>query len=114
MTILSIGLGGMIGAMLRYFISQKARGRLSTPFPIGTFIVNIIGSFVLGFLVALNLPASLWLPFAEGFCGALTTFSTFALEYYTLYSKGFHTLALIYIFISLVCGILFFTLGTLL
>ena len=85
MKILIIGLGGFIGAILRYSISGWVQKLFSGNFPYGTLAVNIIGSFILGYFLfmsegrfAIN-PA--WRSFiAIGIMGSLTTFSTFSYE----------------------------------
>ncbi len=79
-----IGLGGFIGANLRYLISVALAQLLGTGFPYGTLAVNGIGSFVLGLVMALSqlLPfgTELRLFVGTGMMGALTTFSTFSYE----------------------------------
>lgn len=81
--ILIIGAGGFIGSVLRY-LTQVASGKLfSLSFPAGTFIVNILGCFIIGVVYALSekgnlLNAEMRLFLAVGFCGGFTTFSTFS------------------------------------
>lgn len=81
--ILIIGAGGFIGSVLRY-LTQVASGKLfSLSFPVGTFIVNILGCFIIGVVYALSekgnlLNAEMRLFLAVGFCGGFTTFSTFS------------------------------------
>ncbi|HPB05594.1 MAG TPA: fluoride efflux transporter CrcB [Prolixibacteraceae bacterium] len=81
--ILIIGAGGFIGSVLRY-LTQVASGKLfSLSFPAGTFIVNILGCFIIGVVYALFekgnlLNAEMRLFLAVGFCGGFTTFSTFS------------------------------------
>ena len=89
--ILSVGTGGFIGAILRFLISgwvQKATGAF---FPVGTLSVNVLGSFIIGFLalyfenvIAPHQKALL----VTGMLGALTTFSTFSLETVTMLQGG--------------------------
>jgi len=82
-TLLIIGTGGFIGSVLRY-LGQLAAGKLFPPsFPMGTFLINVLGCFVIGMVYALSekgnlLSAELRLFLAVGFCGGFTTFSTFA------------------------------------
>jgi len=80
-----IGLGGFIGAILRYGISGWAYQLLGARLPYGTLMVNILGSFMLGFFMAL-INTRILVPdatrnfIAIGLLGALTTFSTFSYE----------------------------------
>ncbi|AEH06347.1 fluoride efflux transporter CrcB [Methanothermococcus okinawensis] len=89
--LLIIGIGGFIGAVLRYIIS----GIIPVKFgiPTGTLIVNLIGSFIIGFIMysslTLNIPPEYRLLIVTGFCGALTTFSTFSYESFSLLENGF-------------------------
>lgn len=80
----AIALGGAAGASLRYVVESVAVWRWGQSWPWGTFAVNILGSLVLGALLGSVLAAELprWasLMLATGFCGALTTFSSFALQ----------------------------------
>lgn len=90
--LLMIAAGGAVGAVLRYGVSGLAY-RLGGPgFPWGTLAVNVLGSFVIGFLWALSertpFPAR-WSPFVfVGLIGAFTTFSTYTLESFNLFRDG--------------------------
>ena len=79
--ILLIGLGGFLGSIFRYGVHVLSQKWLEN-FPGGTFIVNILGSFLLGLLIGLVIKSdqALYWFVGIGFCGAFTTFSTFALE----------------------------------
>lgn len=82
-TLLVIGIGGFFGTMARYLISMWVDK--STNFPFGTLTVNVVGSFVMGIIMALSLKYFLisetWrLILGVGFLGALTTYSTFSFE----------------------------------
>ena len=88
-TIVAIGIAGALGALARYGLDGVVSRRLPTSFPRGTFVVNISGALVLGFLITLmteQLTSSPWLRSALtiGFLGAYTTFSTLAFETYRL------------------------------
>ena len=82
---LLISLGAILGANARYLVGLWAAERLGAGFPYGTLLVNVSGSFVLGFLVAaldgrLPLPSDLRFFLGVGFLGAFTTFSSFTVE----------------------------------
>lgn len=88
-----IALGAALGANARYLVGLWAGQQLGAGFPYGTLIVNVTGSFVLGFLFAattgrLALSAELRLLLGVGFLGAFTTFSSFAVESLTLLQNG--------------------------
>ena len=81
-----IALGGAVGALTRYFVGFWVQGRVpNSTFPWGTFVINVTGSFILGFVATLLAERFLthpnWRPFINiGFVGAYTTFSTFEYE----------------------------------
>lgn len=82
-----IALGSALGGMGRYAISREVALRVGETFPWGTFVVNVTGSFVIGFLTAISGPDSRFLvsPNARNFllvgiCGGYTTFSSFSLQ----------------------------------
>ena len=84
-SVLLVGLGGFVGANLRYLVCDWAVKRWGDSFPIGTMIVNVIGSFIIGFLVMLlaeKFTEDLALKkfVITGFLGAFTTFSSYMIE----------------------------------
>ncbi|MDE0181463.1 MAG: fluoride efflux transporter CrcB [Caldilineaceae bacterium] len=110
-----IGLGAVLGANARYFVSLWLAAKLGAEFPYGTLAVNVSGSLLLGFLVAagshyLALSPQLRLMMTVGFLGSFTTFSTFAVESMALWQNGRAWPALANILanngISLVCALL--------
>ncbi|WP_457205241.1 fluoride efflux transporter CrcB [Nocardioides sp. P5_C9_2] len=92
MTVAMVLLGGAIGAPLRYLTDLFVRARHDSVFPWGTFTVNVLGSLVLGVTAAavvdVGAPAWVLTLVGTGFCGALTTFSTFGFETVRLLEEG--------------------------
>lgn len=92
MTLVWVLVGGAVGAPLRYLTDLVVRSRRVSVFPWGTFTVNAVGSLVLGAVAGFSAAhaASSWvLPLlGTGFCGALTTFSTFSYETIRLVEEG--------------------------
>tara|TARA_Y100000768_G_C23864651_1_gene627436 strand:- start:481 stop:849 length:369 start_codon:yes stop_codon:yes gene_type:complete len=115
--IILIGLGGFIGTILRYGIGKIFEKNLNF-FPYGTFLINIIGCFILGLLISLLAKENdlfsnkLYLFIGIGFCGGLTTFSTFSMESLNLIYDGKFLLMLLYIISSIGFGLLFCYFGT--
>lgn len=106
---LAIALGGSVGAVSRYWLTTVIQGSNQTSFPLGTFLVNVTGSLLIGvFFVVFAEKVSLdaqWRPIIIiGFLGAMTTFSSFSLEALLLLEQGLYNTALLYIVGSvLVC-----------
>ncbi|GAA2856323.1 fluoride efflux transporter CrcB [Streptosporangium fragile] len=105
MSALLVVLGAAVGAPLRYLTDRAVQSRHDMVFPWGTFTVNMAGSALLGFLLAL--PADAWVTalVGTGFCGALTTYSTFAYETVRLAGSGARLAAALNIAGSLVGGL---------
>lgn len=101
--LLWVGLGGTLGAILRYSISLLP---LKSSFPFLTLITNVIGAFVIGIVVGLfekhYLSSNINLFLKTGVCGGFTTFSTFSLETLTLLENGMPSIAMIYAFVSII------------
>lgn len=104
-----VGCGGFVGASLRYLIGLIPI-EMESGFPIKTFLINIMGAFVIGLVVALAgknaISPRMTLFLKVGICGGFTTFSSFALETDQLMAKGAMFTALLYVIFSLVLGIL--------
>ncbi len=100
--ILSIGVGGFIGAISRFLLSTGVQKMAGSSFPFGTLVVNVVGSFLIGFLFLYfeqNISPNQKALVITGFLGALTTFSTFSLEtilmlQQNLYTKAFSSVSL--------------------
>ncbi|WP_285590650.1 fluoride efflux transporter CrcB [Herbidospora sp. NBRC 101105] len=88
MTALLVAAGAAIGAPLRYLTDRLIQSRHDSVFPWGTFVVNLTGSALLGFLVALPADDAVRALAGTGFCGALTTYSTFSYETLRLAEDG--------------------------
>lgn len=106
---LLVVLGGAVGAPLRYLTDRAVQTRQDTVFPWGTFTVNIVGSVILGLLAgavtASAVPDSMQLLVGVGFCGALTTYSTFSYETLRLREDGATFYAVANVVISVAAGL---------
>lgn len=114
--ILVVGLGSFIGGILRYLFVLFLKPHNNITYPYHTFLVNIIGSLILGFVVGYfeknNFTSNTFLLFLSiGICGGFTTFSTFAFENYLLLKNGNYFTFALYSGASIFLGILFIILG---
>ncbi|ASV29145.1 fluoride efflux transporter CrcB [Maribacter cobaltidurans] len=112
---LLIFLGGGVGSFLRYLIS-KALNSYYPNFYLGTFLVNILGCFIIGLLIGLSVKNNYIsenhvLLLGTGFCGGFTTFSTFALESHLLLKEHSLLYMSAYLGASIIAGILAIALG---
>ncbi|MFC3115176.1 fluoride efflux transporter CrcB [Cellvibrio fontiphilus] len=108
---LAIALGGALGSLLRFAAVGYLTPLLGIRFPLGTFIVNIVGSFLIGVAYVLlvektTLSAEWRLFFITGVLGGFTTFSAFSLEILQLWQTGYVLNALIYASSSVIVGLL--------
>jgi len=98
-TILAIGSGGFIGAVLRAYFNGLINHKLPHALPFGTLGVNLVGSFIMGVLIAYFMYSNFSIHtksfLSTGILGALTTYSTFAIESFLLFEGGSITLALV-------------------
>lgn len=109
MNCLLVGIGGFLGAVLRYLIGLLPVGTGS--FPVKTWCINLAGAFAIGLIAAFatknpEFDPHLILLLKVGVCGGFTTFSTFAFETTDLLEKGSVGMALVYAVSSVVLGIL--------
>ncbi len=111
MNILLVGLGGALGSMARFGIGRAIGKKAKTALPVGTFVINITGAFLLGIVMAYSFSARWYLLLAEGFLGAYTTFSTFMFEGFSLIENHEKLNALLYIVLSICIGIFGFWAG---
>ena len=114
-----IFLAGGVGSMMRYVFSGFVCQLLGTRFPYGTLVINLLGCFIIGFLVTITeskflLSANIRLALVVGFLGAFTTFSAFILETANLIKDGQIFLAFTNILVSVAVGLMVFYLGILL
>jgi fluoride exporter len=108
---LSISLGAIAGALSRYYLTLGVAHWLGTSLPIGTFLINLSGAFVMGVFTTLAVERSIISPdlrltIAVGFLGSYTTFSTYQLDAEKLLSMGQWPSAVLYWVGSAVLGVL--------
>ena len=114
---LLVGIGSFVGGNARFVLGRVVGGMIDARFPLGTFVVNILGSLVLGFVTGLlatrALPHadSLRLALGVGFCGGFTTFSTFEYETHALLEDGLWLPAAANVILSLIVGLVALRLG---
>ncbi|MDH2414567.1 fluoride efflux transporter CrcB [Nocardioides sp. CER19] len=109
MTALLIVLGGLVGAPARYLADLLVQSRHSSRMPWGTLTVNVVGSFVLGLVAGLtsvhHAPTWVLTLLGTGFCGALTTFSTFSFETFRLLDERQWRAAVLNVGLSVAAGL---------
>lgn len=117
--IIYVGVGGFIGAALRYIISIHATKWFGTAFPFGTLIVNVLGGFLMGLIMQISLDTKLISPnqrlfMTTGILGGLTTFSTFSLDTINLLNDAKYMLGSLNIFLNLFFSLIGLIVGKLL
>jgi len=113
---LAIGIFGALGCLSRYYLSGWVYGILGRGFPYGTFVVNILGAFIIGLIMEFGLrstliPPSLRMGLTVGFLGGLTTFSTFSYETFRLLEDGEFLIAFSNVILSVLVCLLFTWIG---
>ena len=107
---LMVAIGGTAGALARYWLGLALHSLLGSRFPFGTFVVNITGSFIVGFVMAvlgdqISASANWRLLIVVGFLGAYTTFSALEFETLAMIQSGRGLSALSYVVLSCVIGL---------
>lgn len=107
LALLGVALGGAAGSVARFAVSAMFRTAPGT-FPVGTFLVNLLGSFLIGLCAAWAERGAPWVRpwLMAGFLGGFTTFSAFSLENMRLLRDGYLGTALTYALVSVSAGIL--------
>lgn len=115
MAIIGLMLGGALGTLARYLVTLASQSLLTSSFPLGTILVNVIGCYLIALLTGLRhgglLPPAWYFTLGTGFLGAFTTFSTFALEGHALGQEGVWNRCALYVLANLVLGYFALILG---
>jgi CrcB protein len=110
MIALYVALGGAFGSAARFFLGTQMQERTGAGFPLGTLVINVTGSLLLGFLLRYALGAESISPeiralLTTGFCGGYTTFSTFSYETAAMVEDGEYARPLLYILLSVLVAL---------
>lgn len=108
--VLLVGLGGAIGSIARFLIQKYMHQTFPDPFPLGTFIVNVLGCFAIGLLYGLTSNYAIFtnelrLLLMAGICGGFTTFSSYTVESLALIEQQRYTTFVMYFAGSALTGL---------
>ena len=111
-----VGIGGFMGSMLRFWVGTYIGQRMGTRFPYGTFLINVTGSFLIGFVMTVLTEKTQLSPnwrylIPIGFIGGYTTFSTFEFETLRAMQDGQFAISLLYVALSVLAGFLMVWMG---
>jgi len=107
---IAVLIGGAIGSLARLLLGAAIQQRAGLAFPVGTLVINVTGSMLIGFIMRFVLDTTALTPvmralLTTGFCGGYTTFSTFSYETVDLMRAGFYARAGVYVASSLTLGL---------
>lgn len=107
--ILSVAVGGALGAVARYLVNVSPAANVFDKFPFPTFLINVVGSFLIGFLMIVFaekvvVGENFRMAVMVGFVGAFTTFSTFEIEIFGLMREKQLLVAFLYLALSVLVG----------
>lgn len=116
-TVIAVAIGGAVGSVLRHGVNHAAARWIGSGFPWGTFLVNVVGCFLMGVVAALFVQRAQASPewralLSTGFLGGLTTFSAFSLDFAQLLGEGLVLRAASYFAATLILAVIGFYLGT--
>ena len=111
-----VGIGAAIGGMSRFLLGSFIQQRTAGDFPMGTLVINVTGSFLLGIIMRYAIQTDAVSPelralLTSGFCGGYTTFSTFSYEAAILLKEGEYSRASLYVGSSVAFALIFMFLG---
>src|SRR5437868_9964292 len=108
-------IGGLVGAPTRYLLDQQVSKHFGTAMPWGTLAVNVVAAGILGLLMGLSdrtrIPHAVLSLIGTGFCGALSTFSTFSADTFKLFASGQNSKAWGNVLLNLILGMALLSLG---